>query len=439
MTTSRVRTARSRLASLPVALAALAAAATAATVHAAEQQAQAVAASPPVGTLQLVTTRPGGAAATVSSSTCAISADGSQVLFFSDASNLVAGDTNGAADLFLKNLHTGVVTRVSTTSSGAQLPAGGSCLGSNMTPDARVVAFTSGNVVYAKNTQTGVLTQASPQPGVMPQVTGFFGGVLSDDGSRLVFKTLPELVYQGAYNFVNVIPARLMLRHLDTGGLEVLATDNGITAQGEIVSSRFSISPDGTQVAFVSSSAALVPGDSNGRPDVFVRNLVTGGTRLVSSTSAGVASGPNQFFNPVFVSNSLVAFNTLQASGLGEAGLYLKDLGSDTLELVLSSVDGGADAVMSGDGRKVAYAQLYGSGWDRRIFVLDRATGQQTLASASSSGVASNGQSTGAVISRDGTRVAFGSNARNLISPRPPTGVFQIYAKVIGAAPAVRE
>jgi hypothetical protein len=71
------------------------------------------------------------------------------------------------------------------------------------------------------------------------------------------------------------------------------------------------------------------------------------------------------------------------------------------------------------------------------VFVLDRATGQQTLVSASSSGVASNGQSTGAVISRDGTRVAFGSNASNLLSPRPPAGVFQIYAKVVGtAAPA---
>jgi|GEM_PF-2009961 len=156
-----------------------------------------------------------------------------------------------------------------------------------MTPDGRLVAFNSGQAVFVKNTQTGLLTQASPPAGTVPQVTGFFGGVLLDDGNKLVFLTIPLTTYVGAYQVANVIPARLMVRDLTNGSLVVLATDNGIVAQGEVASNRFAISPDGTRVAFVSSSASLVPGDTNGRPDVFVRDLVDGTTLLASSTSGG--------------------------------------------------------------------------------------------------------------------------------------------------------
>ena len=393
---------------------------------------------PAVGSLQLVTTTTRGTAATAGSTTCALSADGSQVLFGSDASNLVAGDTNGSYDLFLKNLNTGALMRVSTQSSGAQIAGGGNCLGATMTPDGRSVAFNSGDAVFVKDTVTGVLTQASPPAGTVPQVAGFFGGVISDDGTKLVFLTLPVTTYAGAYQFINVIPARLMLRDLSNGSLVVLATDNGIVAQGEVTATRFAISPDGTRVAFVSSSASLVPGDTNGLSDVFVRNLIDGTTQLASSTNNGVpaapvVSGGAFYWNPTFVSNTQVAFGTGQPSSLGEAGLYLKNLASGALSLVLSDVDGGADAVLSGGGLKVAFTRLY-SGYDSRVFVRDRSTGQETLVSASSSGVASTGNSGGGVISRDGTRVAFGSNARNLVSPKPPASVYQIYVKVVAVA-----
>ena len=50
----------------------------------------------------------------------AISADGRYVAFYSTASNLVAGDTNGANDTFIKDTVTGVTTRVSTSSAGGE-------------------------------------------------------------------------------------------------------------------------------------------------------------------------------------------------------------------------------------------------------------------------------------------------------------------------------
>lgn len=73
------------------------------------------------------------------------------------------------------------------------------------------------------------------------------------------------------------------------------------------------------------------------------------------------------------------------------------------------------------------------------VFVHYRSTGVEALASGSASGAFSNGNAGGALISRDGARVVFGSSARNLVSPRPPANVFQIYAKVIAAAAAVQQ
>jgi Tol biopolymer transport system component len=386
----------------------------------------------PAGSIQLLTTTTRGSAATISSTTCGLSADGRLVLFSSDAANFVAGDTNGRTDLFLKNLATGAVQRVTTQSNGAQLAAGGSCQG--MTPDGRFVSFNSGGAVFVKNTQTGLLTQASPPAGTVPQVMGYFGGALSHDGRHVVFTTQPAQVYVGGYDYANVVPARVMLRNLETGSLQTLATDNGIVAQGQVISLGAAISPDGTRVAFVSSSGSLVPHDNNARPDVFVRDLVSGGTTLVSSTTEGLASTAVQYFGAGFVSDSQVSFRTSATSSLGAGGLYLKDLSSGVLSLVMSTAEGDANG-LSADARKVLFTRLY-SGFDRRVFVRDRATGQDALVSASATGTASNGNATGAIISNDGSTVIFGSNARNLVAPRPPAGVFQVYAKSIGEAGA---
>lgn len=400
------------------------------------------AATTAAGTILRASSTASGTPADRGSTTCAVSADGRMVLFASDATNLVAGDTNRTADLFLKNLNSGAISRVTTQSNGAQLAAGGNCLGTTMTPDARIVAFNSGQAVFAKNTQTGQLTQASPPAGTVPQVASFFGGVVSDDGTKLVFMTVPETVFVGGYEYANVIPARLMLRDLGTGSLVTLATDNGIVQQGQIFGSRFAISPDGTRVAFI-STASLVPGDTNGQPDVFVRDLVSGSTTLASSSSNGapatpVVSGFLQYFKPNFISNHQLAYLTGQPSSLGAGGLYLKDLTSGELSLALSSAQGGGTASLSGDGNTLVLTRVY-SGWNSRVFLRDRASGAETLVSASATGVASNGNGTGALISRDGTHVVFGSNASNLLSPRPPAGVFQVYAKQTSVSGTARQ
>jgi len=71
-----------------------------------------------------------------------ISADGRYVAFWSRATNLVAGDSNGAADIFVRDLQAGTTTRANVTSSGAQA-RGGASQQPSISPDGHVVAFTS--------------------------------------------------------------------------------------------------------------------------------------------------------------------------------------------------------------------------------------------------------------------------------------------------------
>ena len=92
----------------------------------------------------------GGAQANGNSYWSALSADGRSVVFCSVASNLVAGDTNDASDVFVHDRASGATTRVSVDSSGAQAN-NQSCWDPALSADGRFVVFTS----YASNLVTG--------------------------------------------------------------------------------------------------------------------------------------------------------------------------------------------------------------------------------------------------------------------------------------------
>jgi flagellin-like hook-associated protein FlgL len=124
------------------------------------------------GTTRVNTTSAGGQTSYGSSSTGpVISADGRYVAFTSSASNLVAGDTNVESDAFIRDTLTGVTTRVSTSSAGVEGNAVSNV--SAISADGRYVAFSSQatNLVagdtngqqdaFIKDTLTGVTTRVS--------------------------------------------------------------------------------------------------------------------------------------------------------------------------------------------------------------------------------------------------------------------------------------
>lgn len=368
---------------------------------------------------------------------CGISADGRLVTFMSESSALVAGDTNGVQDVFVKNLLTGAVQRVSTSSSGAQWARPAFCR--QVTPDGRHVLMQMDRTVLLKDVQTGIVHTVSPAADSIPENTGFSAGSVSDDGQMVTLVTIPTQTYLGGYNWINNVPARIMVRHVGTGALTTLDTDNGRTADGEIILGHLNarLSPDGRRVAFVSGSPSLVQGDTNGQPDVFVRDLATGTTVLASSSSSGVPAEltyccAQGYYRVEWVNNSVLQFSTSEPHSLGPVGDYLKNVETGQLELLLASSDGGSP-VVSADLTTMVFGRLYGSGYNYRIFQRDLATGAEQVVSSSSAGKPGNGHANTGPISRDGKRVAFSSNASNLIKPRPPAGSFQVYVKTLGA------
>ena len=170
----------------------------------------------------------------------ALNANGRYVAFESSATNLVAGDTNRLADVFVHDLRSGRTERVSVSSAGRQAGGDRTNNGSNapaISADGRYVAFHS----YASNLVRG-------------------------DTNRV-----PDI-------FIRDRKGRKTARVSVSGG--------GRQADQESLGSS-AISADGRYVAFTSLATNLVAGDVNGITDVFVRDLRSGTTKLVSLGAAG--------------------------------------------------------------------------------------------------------------------------------------------------------
>lgn len=179
------------------------------------------------GTTTLLSMAPGGAQASSSSSAPSIAGDGSAVAFSSHAKNLVADDTNGTIDVFVRDLTTATTTRASVSSTGAQALSGSftrscNCASHALSRDGRYVVFYS------------------------------FGSNLVDDDAN---------------NTADVFV------HDRRAGVTTRASLTATGAEANSFSGIAVISADGMFVAFESFASNLVPGDTNRVFDVFVRSL----------------------------------------------------------------------------------------------------------------------------------------------------------------------
>ena len=125
-----------------------------------------------------------------------ISSDGRYVSFTSNATNLVADDTNFQDDIFVKDLATGTIIRASTDAAGTQAN-GGSPYSSSISSDGRYVAFTSN----ATNLVPGVDNNNSPDVFVKDLTTGTITRISSDAGGALGNKSslAPSMSSDGRY------------------------------------------------------------------------------------------------------------------------------------------------------------------------------------------------------------------------------------------------
>jgi Tol biopolymer transport system component len=197
------------------------------------------------------------------------------VTFFSGASNLVSGDTNGQGDIFVHDRQTGETTRVSVASDGTQ--ADGLSVFSTLSADGRYVAFESSssnlvsgdtngtNDVFVHDRQTGETTRVSVNATGVEGNDGSGGPVLSADGRYIAFASAASNLVNGDTNAV----ADIFVRDRQTGETTRVSV-NATGVEGNDGSGGPVLSADGRYVAFLSYASNLVSGDTNRVRDVFV-------------------------------------------------------------------------------------------------------------------------------------------------------------------------
>lgn len=240
-----------------------------------------------------------------------------------------------------------------------------------------------------------------------------------------------------------------------------LASVSAAGAAGNGPSTQPSISAEGRFVAFSSYASNLVDGDRNGQWDVFVRDRTARATELISVSSTGEqANHRSETPSPESISadGRYVVFqsdSTNLVPGQTEVRwrIYLRDRLKHTTELI--SVSSGKEPAnrncrfpsLSADGRFISFqsnatnltAAKAAYNWEfYNVFVHDRETGQTELVSVSPAGAPGDHDSTSASLSADGRYVAFLSTAVNLIKGEEGRAPDLLRATLGGENPATR-
>jgi Tol biopolymer transport system component len=273
-----------------------------------------------------------------------ISADGRFVGIYSWASNLVAGDTNSAPDCFVRDCQGGTTERASVSSNGSQ--AAGSSGAVVVSAEGRFVAFGSHatNLVAGDTNGTWDIFVRDRQNGTTERVSVASGGAQGNGSSYGTgdLRLNPSISSDG--RFVAFCSAASNLCPGDTNGsLDVFVHDrlSGITERVSVdsagveadgASSAPALSPDGRYVAFDSQATNLVAGDTNGHRDVFVHDRLAGTTERLSVDAAGVQGDGDSEIPCISADSRSFAFGS-RASNLvpldfnGCYDIFVRDLG----------------------------------------------------------------------------------------------------------------
>lgn len=380
-----------------------------------------------------------------------VSPTGRYVVFTSDAENLVANDTNGSADVFLRDTKNGTTERVSLANSGGQAELGG--YGGLVSADGRYVAFNSDSsnllATADANDSTDVFLRDRTLKTTVRISTRNAGG--ESDGSSYLQSMTPDanfIVFDSdATNLYGITDQNFSVDVYvrDRAGSSTrrvsVATDG---TEGDLDSYGGSISDDGRYVAFVSDdSGYLDPNDSGVFTDVFLRDRSLNTTTRLTVLADGEEADFDS--NDVRISGDgkVVVFNSdaanLDAEDDGFAtDVYAKVLGTTGFERISVAPAGSADpnpddyAFVTGVSANGRYV-LFQSGASNLLadptsamsnsFVRDRTTGTTVLAGLSSQQtepVGADAQRSGSIpnaISDDGRYLVYSSSATDVLGP----------------------
>ena len=282
-----------------------------------------------------VSLRSDGAEANGYSSQPAISGDGRFVAFVSQATNLVDGDANGVADVFVHDRGTGQTTLVSRHTNGTQADPASISESPTISGDGRYIAFSSTantltdgdlyhvNDIFVHDRTTGQTTMISQGPGIH---TGYhYAPSISADGRYVAFQTYPTWPYlddcgDRIYRYDTQTGTAELASRFPNGGMICLdSTDPAISA-------------DGRYVAFVHVNCMGGQFCGNGwNYQVLQRDLQLGQTFEVSVTPPGIVFGNDDALEPVvsgdgqFIAFSSIATNLVAGDANGLRDVFLRE------------------------------------------------------------------------------------------------------------------
>jgi plastocyanin len=377
-----------------------------------------------------------------------VSATGRYVVFSSYSTTLVAGDTNDASDVFIRDRQLGTTQRLSVTSSGGE--ANGDSFRPSISADGRYVAFVSrarnldvrdsnsGDDVYVHDRQNGD--------------TALVSVTLSDTGSNQV-QTAPSISGDGRFIAFttgggDIVDASepsygVYIRDRSTGTSELASVG---TAGQPVNGFNPSISDDGQHVAFDSGDSGIDPLDANGFPDVFVRDREQGMTQLVSRGPSGESGNGESSYARISSDGQRVAFMSYAFNwgfGRPDPGVYLRDLQAGTTVRVdvapggtPTNIDSGPPD-LSGDGRYVIFRSTGAdlapgptNGWFE-TYVADLVGGTLERISTAADGGVQSGGSYDNAISANGSIAVITSDASNLVAD-DTNGTVDAFARRVG-------
>ena len=380
-----------------------------------------------------------------------ISGDGRFVVFLSSATTLVAGDTNGYRDAFVRDLQTNQTSLVSVSSSGVQ--ANANIYNPQITEDGNFIVYeTSASNLVADDTNgatdiflydrtlatTHRVSLASNGTQGSDSASSPF---ISADGHYVVFQTGNNLLPTDTNNLTDAYVRDLLTDELFLASV----TNEGTPGNGN--SGYPTLTSDGRYVVFSSDSSNLVSGDTNGMYDIFVRDRQSNSTQRVSVSSNGTQSNDYSHSGRIAAGGRYVVFvssatNLVTGDTNVKDDVFLRDLQTNiTTRLSVSTAgDQGNDdssyAALTPDGLRVVFqsrATNFAAGdtpgdgifqFGQDIFSRDLNTSQTVIISRLYAPLQSNDHSANAVVSDDGRYVAFDTKSTTLIAAQN-TGAYK--------------
>lgn len=369
------------------------------------------------------------------------SPDGTHLLFWSRSTNIVPGATSGSSQLYLKDLTTGAVSLVSSDVNGVEGDSDSTNPNNSsqilmFSPDGRSVVFESAATnlvsgganghqqIFIKDLTTGAVNLVSVDANGIQGNGNSMNFTFSPDGTKVAFDSASTNLITGG-----TTGNQVFVKNLTSGAVTLVSTDpNGVESNG---ASSFPVfSPDGTQVAFVSTSTNLAAGATNAHSQVYVKNLQSGAVAVGSADANGNEANNDSFFPMFSPDGSKLAFNSISTNLVAgvpsfNSEVYVKDLALATITLV-STDSNGVPAngnstqlgAFSPDSTKIAFQSastnlMTGANGANQVFVKDLLAGTVILASANSAGVIGNSNSTMPVFSPNHLAMAFQSGSSN--------------------------